>query len=75
MFETAFLVALKRYWGLVAVILLINAASDWRHTQHISALGMLIALLVPFALLFLIAVPLEIRKMRKTAEQGRSRSA
>lgn len=66
MFKAALLAALKRYWGLVAVILLINAASDWRNNQHISASGMLIALLVALALFFLIAVPLEFRKLGKS---------
>lgn len=66
MLKAAFLAALKRYWGLVAVILLINAASDWRHDQHISASGMLIALLVALALFFLIAVPVEFCKLGKS---------
>lgn len=75
MFKAAFLAALKRYWGLVAAILLINAASDWRHNQHVSASGMLIALLAALALFFLIAVPIEFRKLGKSANHGRSRSA
>lgn len=71
MFKTACLVALKRYWGLIAAILLINAAAGWRHNQHISASGMLIALLVALSLFFLITVPIEIRKLEKSANQGR----
>lgn len=71
MFKTAGLVALKRYWGLIAAILLINAATDWRHNQHISASGMLIALLVALSLFFLVTVPIEIRKLEKSANQGR----
>lgn len=66
MLKEAFGVALKRYWGLVAVILLINAASDWRHNQHISASGMLVALLVALALFLLVAVPIEFRKLGKS---------
>jgi hypothetical protein len=66
MLKEAFGVALKRYWGLVAAILLINAASDWRHNQNISASGMLVALLVALALFFFVAVPVELRKLEKS---------
>lgn len=66
MLKAACVAALKRYWGLVAAILFITAASDWRHGRPISAPGLLVALLVVLGLLCLVAVPVEFHKLRKS---------
>jgi hypothetical protein len=66
MLKTAFSVALKRYWGAATMILLINAASEWRHDHQISATGMLVTLLVVLALFFFVAVPVEFHKLGKS---------
>lgn len=70
MLKAAFAQALKRYWGIVAAILLINAASEWRQDRHLSASGMLIALLAGLALFVFVAVPVEFRKLGKSGEKG-----
>jgi hypothetical protein len=66
MLKTAFALALKRHWGLVAVVLLITATSDWRHDHNISVSNMLVALLAALTLLCLAAVPVEFYKLRKS---------
>lgn len=54
----------KRYWGLVACILLINGFSQHRQAGSISWTSMSLISLAAICALLIIAVPLELHKIR-----------
>jgi hypothetical protein len=65
MLKTVLTTVIKRYWGLVAVIVMITAFSQYRH-EHQLSLGMLLISLLPALLgILIVVVPLELHKLRK----------
>jgi hypothetical protein len=64
MLKTAVFLVLKRNWRLVAVIVGMNAASQWRHAHYVSVSGLLLTLLAALLARFLTAVPVQFHKLR-----------
>ncbi len=55
---------MKRHWGLVAAIVVISGASQYRHEHAVSVPLLFLALLVARMALLVLAVPLELHKLR-----------
>jgi hypothetical protein len=66
MLKTAFAVALKRYWGLVASIVMISAFSQYRHEHQVPLVTLFLGLSAGLLALLIIALPLELYKLRKS---------
>jgi len=65
MMKAVFAIVFKRYWGLVASIVMISAFSQYRHEHQVSAATILLSLAAGILALLVTAVPLEFHKSRK----------
>lgn len=64
MIKTALKTVMKRHWGLVAAIVMISGASEYRHEHAVSVPLLGLTLLVACLALLAVAVPLELHKLR-----------
>ena len=64
MLSSALKTVLKRHWGLVAAIVMITGASQYRHEHTVSVPLLGLTLLVACLALLVVAVPLELHKLR-----------
>ncbi len=67
MLKTALKSVIKRYWGLVAAIVMISGASQYRQEHTVSILVLSLALLLACLALLVVAVPLELHRARRHA--------
>jgi Ca2+/Na+ antiporter len=65
MLKAIFATVLKRYWGLVASIVMISAFSQYRHEHQVSLVMPFLIFLVVLLALLVTVVPLELHKLRK----------
>ncbi|MYM35812.1 hypothetical protein GTP38_15865 [Duganella sp. FT94W] len=65
MMKTVLKIIAKRYWGLAAGILLISGFSQYRQMGSISLAALLLIMIAIVGAITLIAVPLEMHKIRK----------
>ena len=65
MLKTVIVSVIKRYWGLVASIVMISAFSQYRHEQQVSLVTLFLGFLAAVLALLVTAVPLELHKARK----------
>jgi len=66
MMNAVFANVLKRYWGLIASIVMISAFSQYRHEHQVSLVTILLGLAAGILMLLVIAVPLEFHRLRKS---------
>jgi hypothetical protein len=66
MLKAVFAIVLKRYWGLVASIVMISAFSQYRHEHQVSPAMLFLSLLAALFALLITVVPLELHKLRKS---------
>jgi hypothetical protein len=66
MMKAVFAVVLKRYWSLIASIVMISAFSQYLHEHQVSLVTILLSLAAGILALLVTAVPLEFHKLRKS---------
>lgn len=64
MFRTAVVNVLKKNWLLILGVVIVSTAGLYWRDQHISLLVLCSIVLVPFGALILVAVPVELHKLR-----------
>lgn len=64
MIKSALITVMKRHWGLVAAIVMISGVSQYRHEHAVSVPLLALSLLVACMALLVVAVPLELHKLR-----------
>lgn len=66
MLKTAVVIVLKKYWKLVASLLLINVVLQYWWANHISWAMVLLTFVVVASAVLLVTLPVEFHKLRNT---------